>query len=61
MSDKLTNADILFLIQLVDAHRQGMYLRTGKNTTEEEFVRYQAQLLLKLRAFHLRELDQEGA
>lgn len=52
---RLTNYDVLFLIKLLNAHMQDMYLAPGKGESHDQFLRYQQDVLLKLRALDLDE------
>lgn len=51
--DALTNYDVLFLVRLLNAHMQDAYLVPGKGESRDGFLRYQHDVLLKLRALDL--------
>ena len=53
---KLSNHDVLFLMKLLNAHMEDMRLLPGKGTSRDEFLRYQHNILLKLRALDLNAL-----
>ncbi len=52
---RLTNYDVLFLIKLLNAHMQDMYLAPAKGESRDQFLGYQEDVLLKLRALDLDE------
>ena len=50
---KLSNYDVWFLMKLLNANMEGAYLVPGKGQSRDEFLRYQHDVLLKLRALNL--------